>query len=92
MLSSQAHMNHENFEVLLASAVFETLPKETQELLHSIMSMPTEVMYIEAVTTEGAISEVAMAAEGAAPKVAPIEVSIEVLISHRTPSPRPTPT
>jgi len=29
VLRSQAHMNRENFEVLLASSVFETLPKET---------------------------------------------------------------
>lgn len=28
VLSSQAHMNHEKFEVLIASLVFETLPKE----------------------------------------------------------------
>jgi len=56
-------MNRENFEALLASSVFETLPKETQELLHRITL--TEAMSVEVVTVEGATSEVVREVEGA---------------------------
>jgi len=33
LLSSQAHMNHKHYELLIASSVFETLPKKTQDFL-----------------------------------------------------------
>ena len=38
VLRYQEHMNHENFEVLIVSSVFETLPKETQDILIRMMS------------------------------------------------------
>jgi len=85
-------MNRENFEFLIASLVFEMLPKETQEFFHSIMSMPAKSMSAEAVTTEGAVLEVAITAKGASSEVAPVEVPAKVPKSPTTPWPRPTPT
>jgi len=46
VLSSQTCMNRENFEALIASSVFERLPKEMQELLSSIMSGPVETVSV----------------------------------------------
>jgi len=51
VLSSQARMNLESFEALVASLVFDKLPKETQDLLTSIMSAP-----METATTEGSMA------------------------------------
>jgi len=90
LLSSKAHLNHKNFEALLASLVFETMPKETQELLHSVMSTLAEAMDTEAVTTDGAMLEVVREVEGATPGVA--EVLAEVLKSPWTHRPKPTQT
>lgn len=82
VLSSQVCMNLESFEALGASLVFEKLPKETQELLTSIMLAPMETASVEE----------EMAAEGAAPKVVSVEVPREVPKSSRSPRLRPTPT
>jgi len=48
LLSSQAHMNCEHYELLIAISVFETLPKETQEFLQNIMSTPATTIDTEA--------------------------------------------
>jgi len=92
LLSSQAHMNHETFELLLASSVFQTMPQANQDLLCSIMSMPTEAMSVEAATTKGVVPEVHMAAEGATPEGAPAEIPAEIPKSPRMLRPWPTPT
>ena len=84
------HMNRENFEFLIASSVFETLPKETQVFLHSIMSKPTKSMSVEVMTTKGDVLEVAMEAEGATPEVVPTEGPAKVPKSPKTPRPRHT--
>lgn len=41
--SYQLHMNPESFEVLVASSMFDRLPKETQELLNILMSTLAEI-------------------------------------------------
>lgn len=87
-LSSQAHMNHETFELLLASSMFEILPHMNKELLHSIMSTPTEAMSVEAVIAEGVVREVAMVAKGAMPEEVPAEIPAEVPNSPWTSRPR----
>jgi len=70
VLSSQAHMNPEIFEALVASLVFKKLPIGMQVLFSSIMPMPTETMSArEAMTAKGTTSEVVMAIEGFAPEV-----------------------
>lgn len=66
----------------MASSVFDTLPKETQELLNSLMSTPVE-------TTSAGES---MAFEGDAPEVRSVEVPVDVPKSLRSPRPRPTST
>lgn len=64
---------------------FEQLPKETQELLDSVMSTPEKTVDIgEVVTTEGVVPEDVMEAEGTAPEVS------EIPKSTRSPKPRPT--
>jgi len=85
-------MNHETFEFLLAIFVFDTLPQANQELLHSIMLMPTETMSTEAVTADGVVPEMAMATKGASSEVAPTKIPIEVPKLPQSPRPRPTPT
>lgn len=76
-------MNHEIYEVFLASSVFKTLPKETQELLHSIMSTPTGTMDTKEMTAEGAMMEVIRMSKRPAPKV--VDVLVEFPKSPRTP-------
>lgn len=49
-------------------------------------------MGVEEMTAEGAVTEVTMAAEGAAPKVVPIEILAEVSKSPRLPRPMPSST
>lgn len=80
-------MNHEHFKVMIASSVFETLPKETQEFLQNIMSMPTEAIDTEA---EVSVTEIDMEAKEVAPEV--VEVLTEVPKSPRMSRPKPTPT
>ena len=90
LLGSQAHMNNENFEALLASLVFEMFPKETQELLHSIMSMLAEAMDTEAMIAKGVVPEVAREVEGVVPEVS--KVLVEVRKSPWMPRPKLTQT
>ena len=59
VLSYQACMNLDYFETLVASSVFEKLPKETLELLTGILLAPVEI---------AGVGE-AMAAKGDVPKV-----------------------
>ena len=80
-------MNHEHYELLIASLVFETLPKETQDFLQNIMSVPTEAIDIEA---KESVSEIEMEAKEVSPEVA--KVLAEVPKYQRTPRPKPTPT
>jgi len=80
-------MNREHYDLLIVSKVFETLPKETQELLQKIMSVPTEAIDIEG---EESVPEVDMEAELVALDVA--EVLANVPKSPRTPRPKLTPT
>jgi len=54
------------------------------------MSMPAKAISVEAVTTEGVVPEVVMAAEGSSLEVVPTEVPAEVPKYPRTPQPRPT--
>lgn len=74
-------MNHEYFEALIVSSTFEKLPKETQELLSSIMSVLAETVS----------AGEAMAVEGAALEITSVEVPTEVPKSPRSPRPRPMP-
>ena len=67
LLRSQAPMNHEFFEALIANLAFEKLPQATQELLNSIISAPTEAMDTEAVTIEEVVPEFVREAEEVAP-------------------------
>ena len=59
-------MNLKSFKDLMESSVFDELPKETQDLLTSIMSAP-----VETATTEGS-----MDSEGDSPKIASIEMPL----------------
>lgn len=91
VLSSQTRMNHEKFEALIASSMFERLPKEIQEFFPSIMSVPTKTVNAgEVMTTEGAAPEVAMETKGVSPEIASFEVPVEVPKSLRSPRLRPT--
>ena len=84
-------MNHEYFEASITSSSFEKFPKEMQELLSSIMSVPAETMITrEEMIVKGTSPEVAMVAEGASPEVASVKVPREVPKSLRSPKPRPT--
>lgn len=75
MLSSQACINHENSEALIASLVLERFPKEMQDLLSNIMLAPVEtVSEQEAMEVEGTTPEVVMEAEGANPEVETVKV------------------
>ena len=80
-------MNCENYVILIANKVFETLPKEIQEFLHKIMSTPTEAIDSEA---EESAPEMELEVEVAAPEVA--KVLAEAPKSPRTPRPKPIPT
>lgn len=40
-------MNHEHYDLLIASKLFEKLPKETQQFLPKIMSAPTKFIDTE---------------------------------------------
>lgn len=80
-------MNREHYEHLIASKLFKTLPKETHEFLHKIMSAPTKAIDTEA---EESSLEMEMEVEVATPEVA--EVLFEVPKSPRTLTPKPTPT
>ena len=68
VLSYQVRMKLENFEALVASSVFNKLPKETLELLTRLMSAPVETASVEG----------SMAFEGTAPEIASVEVPAEV--------------
>jgi len=85
LLSSQAHMNCEHYELLIASSVFETLPKETQEFLQSIMSTPATAIDTEA---EELVLEMEIEVEVVTPEVT--EVLAKVPKSLRTLRPKPT--
>jgi len=43
-LSPQAPMNHEQYELLIFSGVFVTLPMDTWQFLQKIMSSPLEII------------------------------------------------
>lgn len=87
MLSSQAHINHENYEFQIANSVFETLLKETQQFLQNIMLVPIEAIDTEA---EESVMEIQLEAKEVAPEVA--EVLVEVPKSPRMLRPELTPT
>lgn len=87
LLSAQAHMNREHYELLIASLVFETLQKETKDFLQNIMSVPTEAIDTEA---KESVLEIEMEAEVAPPDVS--EVLSEVPKSPRKPRPKLTST
>lgn len=72
-------MNHEHYQLLKASKVFETFPKETQEFIQKIPLVPTE-----AVDNKGEylVPKIEMEVELAAPEV--IEVLLELPKSPRT--------
>jgi len=81
----------EYFEALIESSTFKKLPKEIQEFLSSIMSLPAETSIGgEALAIEGIAQKVAMVAEGATLKIASIEVPIEVPKSLSLPRPWPS--
>lgn len=73
-------MNSAFFEDLVASSVFDRLPEETQQLIHSFMST-----LVETASVGGSI-----ASEGATPKVVSMEVPIAVPKLARSPRPKPT--
>ena len=79
VLSSQVRMNHENFEALIVSSTFWKSPKETQNLLNRITSMPTETVNVgEVMTAKGVVPGVAMVAEVATLEVVFVEVPAKV--------------
>lgn len=73
-------MNPAIFEDLVASSVFDKLPKETHELLNSLMLVPIEV------ASAGGY----MASKGASPEVISVEVPTTVRKSARSHRPNPT--
>ena len=83
-------MNHELFEALIVSSVFEQLPKATQELLNNFMSTLAEAMDTEVVISKEVVSEVFREAEGVALEIS--EVLAKVPKSPWTPRPKLTPT
>lgn len=84
------HINREKFEALLATLVFEMFPKETHDLLHSIMSTLAEAMETEVVAAKGAMPEFVMEAEGVSPEVT--KVLTDVPKSSWTPRSKLNPT
>ena len=78
----QLSMNLAIFEDLVASSMFDKLPKETQELLTSLMSAPMET----------ASAGGSMASEGVSPEFISVEVLTKVPKLLRSPRPRPTTT
>ncbi len=80
-------MNCEHYELLIASELFGTLLKETQEFLQNIMLAPTEAIDTE---VEESVPKIEMEAEEVALEAA--EVLVEVPKTPRTPRPKLTPT
>eukprot|EP00253_Pinus_taeda_P005696 PITA_05696 len=76
LLSSQAHMNKEFFEALIASLAFDQLPEMTRALLNSVISTPTTVMDTEAMKTEEVVPEIVREVEEVSLEV--VEVLVEV--------------
>lgn len=73
-------MNPKSFEALVASSMFDRLPKETQEILNSLMLVPMET----------ASAGGCMVSEGDAPEVVNVEMPAVVPKSPRFPRLKPT--
>lgn len=72
------------------SSTFEKFPKETQDLLNSIMLRSTETVNVgEVMAVEGVVLWVPMAVKGVAPEVVTMEVPTEVPKSPWSPRSRP---